>query len=228
MTRHHRHRPSLRRAAGLTAALVGAGTLAALATPGTAFADSVIRLPGGTAHGDGLSITRSAESARVSPSLAANGASRTAWVSGQVTLKAPHLKPKKAGPTVGAGGEDKYPGTQGVYTNGAAAKVSSGYIVGCQVNIEGLSGGLSGALSLTAPSASANLTVPLSAGQVKFVVVTSRDIEKPGTYHLGYQNAGLEIQNCGGYAQARAFTTVETTGEFHQKVNLYGKPFSIG
>ncbi len=160
--------------------------------------------------------------------MAANGVSRTTWVSGQITLYAPNLKPAKAGPSVGAAGETTLPGSNGTATNGAAATLSTGYIIGCQVNIKGLQGGLSGSLTPTAPSLSGTLTVPLAAGDVTFVVLNTKNIEKAGTYHLGYDDAQIDVQNCGGYAQARAFTTIETTGEVHQKVNLYGKPFSIG
>ncbi|NDZ96681.1 hypothetical protein G3I13_03050 [Streptomyces sp. SID6673] len=215
------------RVAGLTTVSVGAAAAALAAGIGSAGADAFVKLPGGTAHGEGLTLTRSGESAQISPSMASNPASRTAWVSGTVTVKAPNLKPSEAGPTNGAEGESELPGTNGTSTNGAAATLSTGYIVGCQVDIKGLSGGLSGTLSAS-PSASASLTVPISAGQVIFVQLTKKDIEKPGTYTVGYDRAGLNLQNCGGYAQARAFSTIETTGKLHQKVNLYGKPFSIG
>ena len=216
------------RAVGLSALIGGSVTAALLAGAASAGADTFVRLPGGTAKGEGVQIVRSEESARVSTSMAANGVSRTTWVSGQITLYAPNLKPAKAGPSVGAAGETTLPGSNGTATNGAAATLSTGYIIGCQVNIKGLQGGLSGSLTPTAPSLSGTLTVPLAAGDVTFVVLNTKSIEKAGTYHLGYDDAQIDVQNCGGYAQARAFTTIETTGEVHQKVNLYGKPFSIG
>ncbi|MFW0784499.1 MspA family porin [Gordonia sp. CPCC 206044] len=222
-----RNRQKAFRTVGVSAAAAGTAAAALLAGGGAAGADTFVRLPGGTAHGEGVTLTRSHESAQISPSMAANPTSRTAWVSGTVTLKAPKLKPAKAGPSLGAAGEDAMPGTNGTMTNGAAATLSTGYIVGCQVDITGLSGGLSGTIS-AAPSATANLSIPIAAGQVVFVQLSTRDIEKPGTYSLGYDRAQLSIENCGGYAQARAFSTVETTGQLHQKVNLYGKPFSIG
>lgn len=215
------------RVAGVTATAIGAAAAAAVAGVGSAGADAFVRLPGGTVHGEGITLSRSGESAQVSASMAGNPASRTAWVSGNVTLKAPKLKPAKAGPSAGPAGESELPGSNGTMTNGAAATLSTGYIVGCQVDIKGLSGDLSTTLS-AAPSATASLSVPLAAGQVVFVQLSRKDIEKPGTYNIGYDRAQLAIQNCGGYAQARAFSTVETTGKLHQKVNLYGKPFSIG
>ncbi|MDS1115248.1 MspA family porin [Gordonia westfalica] len=219
--------PSLR-TIGISAVVGGSVTTALLAGAAAAGADAFTRLPNGTASGDGIRIVRSEESARVSPSMAANGTSRTTWVSGQITLYAPHLKPSKAGPSAGAAGESELPGSNGTATNGAAATLSTGYIVGCQVNVKGLQGGLSGSLTPTAPSVSGTLSVPLAAGEVKFVPLGTKNIEKPGTYHLGYDDAQIDVQDCAGYAQARAFTTIETTGEVHQKVNLYGKPFSIG
>ncbi|AZG45048.1 MspA family porin [Gordonia insulae] len=215
------------RMAGVSAVAAGAAAGAVVAGIGSAGADAFVKLPGGTAHGVGVTLSRSGESAQVSPSMAGNPASRTAWVSGTVTLKAPKLKPAKAGPSSGPAGESELPGSNGTMTNGAAATLSTGYIVGCQVDIKGLSGDLSATLSAS-PSATASLSVPLAAGQVAFVQVSRKNIEKPGTYTIGYDRAQLTVQNCGGYAQARAFSTVETTGKLHQKVNLYGKPFSIG
>ena len=152
------------RAVGLSALIGGSVTAALLAGAASAGADTFVRLPGGTAKGEGIQIVRSEESARVSASMAANGVSRTTWVSGQITLYAPNLKPAKAGPSVGAAGETTLPGSNGTATNGAAATLSTGYIIGCQVNIKGLQGGLSGSLTPTAPSLSGTLTVPLAAG----------------------------------------------------------------
>ncbi|MGK2883589.1 MAG: MspA family porin, partial [Rhodococcus sp. (in: high G+C Gram-positive bacteria)] len=34
--------------------------------------------------------------------------------------------------------------------------------------------------------------------------------------------------NCGGYAQARSYTTLELTGDYRYKGTLYGQPFSLG
>ncbi|GAA1482539.1 hypothetical protein GCM10009624_29790 [Gordonia sinesedis] len=214
-----------------TAALAGTGTAVlaiATLTATTAFADTALRLPGGTANGEGFSVTRSNERALISPALAANGASRTVWVSADITLRAPKLEPQKAGPSEGAEGEKERPGSNGTSTSGAAATLSTGYVVGCQVNIEGLQGGLSGTLSTTAPSATGTFSIPIKAGEVSFVSVGTKDIEKPGTYHVTYNRVQLTVNNCAGYAQARAYTTVETNGKVHQKISLYGKPFSIG
>ncbi|MGU3294723.1 MspA family porin [Williamsia sp. M5A3_1d] len=224
---------ALRRAASLgTMAVVGA-TAVGLMSQGAASADTFQKLPNGAARGDNLLITRSGESVQVSPSLAANGAGRNAWVSADITLYAPKLKAKKAGPNRGPAGETTLPGTNGVETNGASATLSAGYIVGCQVGIGSLTlggganlGGIGGA----APTLGLNgsFALPLVPGQVQFVLLNYKNIEKAGTYYLSYDRAQLQVQGCGGYAQARSYSVVETTGDDHQKVTLYGKPFSIG
>lgn len=214
---------------------VGALAIGAVATAvglaaAPAHGDAFVRLPGGTATGDGLTLTRSNEYAQISPSLAANGLGRTAWVSGNITLKAPNLKPSPAGPNNGPQGESAAPGTGGVSTDGAAATLSVGYIVGCQVSVGALTVGLSGGLDLikTTATGSGSLNIPITPGQVVFAQIDYKDVEKPGTQYFNYDRVQLQVQNCAGYAQARSYAVVETTGSDHQKVNLYGKPFSIG
>ncbi|SEL18954.1 MspA family porin, partial [Rhodococcus maanshanensis] len=83
-------------------------------------------------------------------------------------------------------------------------------------------------IDLSGPSISGSLTVPVSAGQVKFVGVSGKDIKKNGKYSVQYQDTQLEIQNCGGFAQARSYTVVEIVGDNYSKTTLYGQPFSIG
>ncbi|MFD6065185.1 MspA family porin, partial [Rhodococcus wratislaviensis] len=65
-------------------AAVAVATLAFVSV-GVASADTFIPLPDGSKAGPNVTVTRTAESALVSPSLAANGAGRVAWVSGTVT-----------------------------------------------------------------------------------------------------------------------------------------------
>lgn len=224
---------ALRRAGTLgTMAVIGA-TAVGLVSQGAANADTFVKLPNGAARGDGLVITRSNEFAQISPSLAANGAGRNAWVSADITLYAPNLKTSKAGPNRGPAGETVLPGTNGVETNGAAATLSAGYIVGCQVSVGSLTLGGGASLNnlgaaLPTLSLSGSFALPLTPGQVTFNVLNYKNIEKAGTYYLSYDRAQLSVQGCGGYAQARSYAVVETTGDDHQKVTLYGKPFSIG
>ncbi|GAB20420.1 hypothetical protein GOEFS_115_00600 [Gordonia effusa NBRC 100432] len=214
--------------AGVLAGVAAAGIAVTGVAP--AHADAFVRLPSGSQSGDGLQLIRNGESARISPSLAANGMGRTAWVTGNVVLKAPNLKSSDPGPSGGSAGEAGIPGTNGTSNDGAAATLSVGYIVGCQVQIGNLSAGISGSINPTSgtPSASGTISLPIQPGQVVFAQLDSKDIKKKGTYYFSWKNTQLQIQNCAGYAQARSFVTVETSGENHQKVNLYGKPFSIG
>lgn len=220
---------SLARRSGIAAALVAGAAAIAMTAVAPAHADAFVRLPNGSQAGDGLQLTRTGESARISPSLAANGLGRTAWVSGNVTLKAPNLRSAEPGPNNGPAGESAIPGTNGTSNDGAAATLSVGYIVGCQVSVGNLSIGGSGALdSVKGFTGSGSLSIPLQPGQVVFAQIDYKDIKKKGTYYFNWRNTQLQIQNCAGYAQARSFVTVETSGDNHQKVNLYGKPFSIG
>lgn len=72
------------------------------------------------------------------------------------------------------------------------------------------------------------LTVPLNSGEIKYVPVASKDIKKDGVYALQYQDAELQVQKCGGFAQARSYSVVEIVGNDYSKTVLYGAPFSIG
>ncbi|PTR44785.1 MspA protein [Rhodococcus sp. OK611] len=207
----------------------GVGAAAAIAiglmSTGAAHADTFVPLPDGQKAGPGAVITRTEESALISPSLAANGAGRTAWVSGTVTADVTGAPDDgEAGPSNGA---TNGKGTNNSSTHGVS-RISTGYIVGCQVDITGLGGSIGAGIDLSGPSISGSLTVPVSAGQVKFVNVAGKDIKKNGKYAVQYQDTQLEIQNCGGFAQARSYTVVEIVGNDYSKTTLYGQPFSIG
>ncbi|TQF65527.1 mspA family protein [Rhodococcus spelaei] len=215
-------RRRIARAAGVGAA---AAVAIGLMSTGAANADTFVPLPDGQKSAPGAVVTRTGESALISPSLAANGAGRTAWVSGTVTAEVTGIaKETEAGPTNGAANA---PGTNNSSTHGVS-RINTGYIIGCQVDITGLGGSLGASMDLNGPSLSGSLSVPVSAGQVKFVSVTGKDIKKNGTYSVQYQDTQLEIQNCGGYAQARSYTVVEIVGDNYSKTTLYGQPFSIG
>jgi hypothetical protein len=60
------------------------------------------------------------------------------------------------------------------------------------------------------------------------VPIAAKDIEKDGVYALQYQDAELQVQKCGGFAQARSYSVVEIVGNDYSKTVLYGAPFSIG
>jgi hypothetical protein len=206
---------------------VAAATAVALGllSAGTANADTFIGLPDGHLVGDGVTITRAGEHALVSPSLAANGTGRVVWVSGIVTADVTTVQGEdEPGPWNGA---DNAPGTNNSSTHGVS-RISTGYVVGCQVDLNGLGGSVGMSMDLDGPSMSSSLSVPLAAGEVKFVGVGGKDIKKNGSYSVQYRDTQLEIQNCGGYAQARAYTVVEIVGNYYSKTTLYGQPFSIG
>lgn len=159
-----------------------------------------------------VEIWRNGESATPTPSMASNGAGRSAMLSGQITAKV----------STGTG------------------KLRVGYLVGCQVALGNLSAGVSGSFS-TAPSVSGSFTLPLAPGEIKAVQLSSQNI----TQHIAryqYSRLEVEVQGCGGLAQAQSYAKVEATdgyeistenttniggsGVFVQST-LYGKPFSL-
>ncbi|GAB08773.1 hypothetical protein GOARA_021_00100 [Gordonia araii NBRC 100433] len=224
-----------RRAAVRSAAIATALVAAAVggANP-AAEADARFALPDGRARGDGVTLVKTGERVRIGPSMAANGAGRSVWVSGNVKVHAPGVDTREAGPNNGPQGEEARPGSNGVATTGAAATLSVGYVVGCQVDVGQLKLGAEGSLDAAAAfsGAAGSISLPLAPGRVIYAPVSAnkkgKQIEEPGTYFLNWRNVQMEIQGCGGYAQARSYAVIEVTGEDHQKITLWGKPFTIG
>ncbi|WP_433654612.1 MspA family porin [Nocardia sp. CA-128927] len=211
------------RAAGLgVVATVALG----MSATGAAHADTFVPLPDGERVGPGLKISRTQESALVSPSLAANGAGRVAWLTGVVAAEVTATPPGKAGPN---NGPKNAPGTNNSSTHGVS-RLSAGYLVGCQVSISdnAISAGLSGGINLTGVKAGGTIGLKLGPGQVSFVSVEGKDIPKPGTYSIEYRDVELQIEGCAGYAQARSYAVAEIIGDNYAKVSLYGQPFSLG
>ncbi|MFC8045941.1 MspA family porin [Nocardia sp. NPDC057353] len=212
------------------ARVAGVGAAAAVAmgllSTGAANADTFVPLPDGQKLGPGVTLTRTAESAIVSPSLAANGAGRVVWVSGTTTADVTETPEGEVGPFNGPAGE---PGSNNSSTHGAS-QVNTGYIVGCQVSIadDAISAGLDFGLAVDSGTLSGSLGLDLGPGEVKFVQIEAKDITKPGVYSVEYQDVEIEIQGCAGYAQARAYSVVEIIGDNYSKTSLYGLPFSIG
>lgn len=195
----------------------------------SAHADARFSLPNGKAKGDGITIIKTGERVRIAGSLAANGAGRSAWVTGKVKVLAPGIDTREAGPNNGPRGEDAMPGSNGTHTTGAAATLSVGYVVGCQVEIGQMKGGLAGAITSAGfDGAGGEFSLGLSPGRIVYAQLERKQLEEPGNYFFEWRNAQIEIQGCGGYAQARSYVTVEATGEDHQKIILWGKPFTIG
>ncbi|MFI6869871.1 MspA family porin [Nocardia sp. NPDC050406] len=187
-----------------------------------ASADTWVALPDGHIEGPGVKITSRGERAIVSPSLAANGAGRSTWVSGQVTAEV-QTPDGEVGPN---NGPRNFPGTNNSGTHGSS-NLTVGYIVGCQVAVGALSANSSFTVSAT-PSVSGGFSFPLSPGEVKWVAINNIELIKSGSYDIQYQDVPMEIQGCGGYAQARQVSVVEIIGADYAKVTLYGQPFSIG
>ncbi|MFI7003645.1 MspA family porin [Nocardia sp. NPDC050175] len=210
--------------------IAGAGAAAAVAmgllSTGAANADTFVPLPDGQKIGPGVTISRNGEHAVISPSLAANGAGRVVWVSGNAVADITATPEGKVGPTNGA---TNNPGTNNSSTHGTS-QLNTGYIVGCQVSIadNAISAGVSGGINLSGANAGGSIGVNLGPGDVKFVNIDAKDITKPGVYSVEYQDAEIEIQGCAGFAQARSYTVVEIIGDNYSKTTLYGAPFSIG
>ncbi|MGW4248050.1 MspA family porin [Nocardia sp. NPDC004722] len=219
------------RTAGLRSAarIAGVGAAAAVAlglmSTGAANADTFVPLPDGHKVGAGVTIDRVGESAVISPSLSANGAGRTAWLSGKVIANV-DTPDGTVGPN---NGPKNGPGSNNSSTHGTS-QINTGYIIGCQVNISdsAISAGVSGGVSLTGANAGGSIGLNLGPGQVTFVQVNSKDIPKSGTYSIDYKDVPVDVQGCAGYAQARAYTVVEIIGNDYSKTTLYGQPFSLG
>ncbi|GAA4666320.1 MspA family porin [Gordonia humi] len=172
------------------------------------------RLPSGSKTSTGIDgqvvkISRSGESARALHSVANNGAGRSAAVSGTYSAK----------------------------LSKGTGSLKVGYLVGCQINIAGLSGGIGATIS-AAPSLSGSLTVPLEPGQVAFVSGDSLSLKK-GHGTVMVDNFNINVEGCGGYASARSVVqvlaadglstdddTITATSGYVQS-SLYGKPFSL-
>ncbi|MEV0339638.1 MspA family porin [Nocardia sp. NPDC050713] len=216
----------LRRGARVAGVGAAAAVAMGLLSTGAANADTFVPLPDGQKVGHGVTITRTGERALISPSLAANGAGRVVWVSGNATADVTVTPEGEVGPNNGPAGG---PGSNNSSTHGAS-QLSTGYIVGCQVSIadDAISAGVSGGVNLDGFSMGGSIGLNLGPGEVKFVQIDYKDILKPGVYSVEYQDAEIEIQGCAGYAQARAYTVVEIIGDHYSKTTLYGAPFSIG
>ncbi|WP_446225629.1 MspA family porin [Nocardia sp. IBHARD005] len=197
-----------------------------LLSAGAANADTFVPLPDGQKRGPGVTVSRTGEHAVISPSLAANGAGRVVWVSGNARADVQVTPEGEVGPNNGPANRR---GSNNSSTHGAS-QLNTGYIVGCQVSIgdDAIAAGLSGGVSNLGPSAGGAIGVHLGPGQVSFVQIDAKDILKPGVYSVEYQDAEIEIQGCAGHAQARSYSVVEIVGDHYSKTTLYGAPFSIG
>ncbi|WP_067572700.1 MspA family porin [Nocardia acidivorans] len=214
---------------------VGAVATAALGlfSTGAANADTFVPLPGGEisktlSDGTVVTIKLVGESANISPSMGSTPLHRNAWVSASAQVQ-----------LSGA------PGATG-------GKIFPGYVVGCQVNIAGgdTSGGVTGGASWdekgnVTPKAGAtgggNLN--LGPGQAKSFYVLDEEmaddfgneVHKVRNKFSGnsgsvtWADETIGLNGCAGYAQARAFVSVEVeTDTVVTWVTLWGQPFSLG
>ncbi len=156
---------------GVRAAGVGAAAAVAmgLLSTGAANADTFVPLPDGQKVGPGVTVTRTGEHAIVSPSMAANGAGRVVWVSGNASADVTVTPEGEVGPNNGPTGN---PGSNNSSTHGAS-QLNTGYIVGCQVSIgdDAISAGLAGGIDLNGGSIGGSIGLDLGPGEVKFVQI---------------------------------------------------------
>src|SRR5688572_7593494 len=152
---------------GKWAVIAVAVSLGLVALPGAAGADVVVPLPEGHIEGPGVKITSRGERAIISSSLAANGAGRSSWVSGDVTTEV-ETPDGVVGPNNGA---KNFPGSNNSSTHGAS-NLTVGYIVGCQVGLSQLSLNTAFTIS-TSPTLVGGFSFPLSPGEVKWVAINN-------------------------------------------------------
>ncbi|MCX6469169.1 MAG: MspA family porin [Corynebacteriales bacterium] len=208
---------------GVVAATVsglGAGAAAAGPLPSHSLTQTL-------ADGTKVRVGLFGESFRIARSITAIGTTRQIWASGKIVVDAP-----------GATG-----GT-----------IDAGYIVGCQVNFLGAgvtpNTGIGGAVTngqatLGAPSATSGSSVSLGPGQavaLHLINTTNGDLSpQAGNYltttnaftngkaGVAYSDEEFHVDSCAGYAQAKAFVTVQVdTASVTGYVTVYGTPFNIG
>lgn len=163
--------------------------------------------------GSVVEIWRTGENAAPSHSTANNGAGRAGVVSGTYTAK---------------------------ISKGMGGDFQMGYLVGCQVALGSLTAGVTGSITAAGtPSASGSISLPLSPGQITNVSDVFDQNFKGQTLTIATQMQEINVQGCGGYAQARSYVIVEAakgfsttggyingSGDYIQAI-LYGAPFSL-
>ncbi|MEU4808136.1 MspA family porin [Nocardia fluminea] len=216
------NRKSMARVCGFAAA---ATVALGLLSTGAANADTIVPLPGGhitktLSDGTVVDISLVGESANINPSMGSTPAHRNAWVSGSAQVSV---------------------------SGGGGGKIFPGYTVGCQVNISGGDALGEGAgevvegVEFGEVGTGGELTV--GPGQSKSFYVLdlempddygneshkTRNAFKNGSGSVTWADETIGLSGCGGYAQARAFVSVEVeTDNVMSWVTLWGAPFSLG
>ncbi|MGV9478502.1 MspA family porin [Gordonia aichiensis] len=195
------------------AAVIGATSMGAGHAEAQKLADGYKKVDGFS--GDSVQIWRKNESGGPVGTVANNPLSRGVSLSGTYTAKG---------------------------SDGVGGTLQLGYIIGCQVDISGISLSLSSAIDLTASalSGSASLSLPIKPGQVAFVSnVYSADLSDKGVAALQVSNYQVELPHCGGYAAARSVVQVLAAKGYDPKggtlnadgaviqSSLYGQPFNV-
>ncbi|WP_024802213.1 MspA family porin [Nocardia sp. BMG51109] len=224
-------RKTVARAAGVGA--VATAALGLLST-GAANADTFVPLPGADltktlSDGTTVHIWVDGESANINPSMGSTPVHRNTWVSGSAHVD--------------------ISGSAGENTGGS---IYPGYVVGCQVNIDG--GGVNGGPETGVEWDSEGTVTPsvkgsgggdltLGPGQAQSFYVL--DLEQADDYgneshkkrnkfksnsgSVSWADSTIGINGCGGYAQARSFVNVEVeTDNVISWVTVWGQPFSLG
>ncbi|MFD5808062.1 MULTISPECIES: MspA family porin [Rhodococcus] len=221
----------LRRA--LKSAGVGATVAVAIgfASVGAANADTFVPLEDGSISqtlpdGTVVTVTRTGETATISPSMGATPLHRNVWVSGTA-------KVDLSGPGAAIGG-----------------RIQPGYIVGCQLGMTanlGAGAGLGAGMGTSGESASGSVTgnagitlKPNQAYDYKVLDLTQVDpfgaevhrnfnTFKGASGTVTWGDSTLGVTGCAGFAQARSYVKVTVdTPTATQQVTLWGQPFSIG
>ncbi|MFC6014181.1 MspA family porin [Nocardia lasii] len=217
------NRKFMAKVAGVSAA---ATVAVGLFSTGAANADTFVALPGGhitkvLSDGTVVDISLVGESALISPSMGATPVHRNSWVSGsaQVTV-----------------------------SDGGSGKIYPGYTVGCQVNISGgsVSGDGSGSVDPEGAGSGgvgAGGELSLGPGQSSSFYILDKEFAddygseahgksnkfSDGSGSVTWADTTIGLSGCAGYAQARAFVSVEVeTDNVISWVTLWGQPFSLG
>ncbi|GAB2644724.1 MspA family porin [Nocardia goodfellowii] len=217
------------------AKVAGVGAAATIAmglfSTGAANADTFVPLPGGEmsktlSDGTVVTVKLVGESANINPSMGSTPLHRNAWVSGTAVVE-----------LSGSGA--------------VGGKIYPGYVVGCQVNIDG--GGVDAGAGVTfkqggdsvtaSPSADGGGNLSLGPGQATSFYVLDREVAddfgnedhstnnrfKGTNGSVSWADTTIGLGGCGGYAQARAFVRVKVeTDNVMSYVVLWGQPFSLG
>ncbi|GAA1482538.1 hypothetical protein GCM10009624_29780 [Gordonia sinesedis] len=211
-----------------TLALAGvAATTAGVVGAGSAAAGPTVRLPGQVVtktlkDGTKVTLTRSGETATISPSMGGTPLHRNVLVSGRYKVAA----------------SDKQ----------ASLSIGSGYIVGCQLTLGGAADGTATATGSYLDASAATVEASTGAGITIGPGVTAdyviNDIESKDSFGrpshsssvsftgdgtVVYKNQAMMVNGCAGYAQARSYAAVYvTTDTVSDTFYVYGKPFSMG